>query len=50
MKRKIISLISAVTMVFTLIPTVAVAENKTNDSKEAIKIMPIGDSITHGYQ
>ncbi|MDE6679592.1 MAG: hypothetical protein K2K02_11190, partial [Ruminococcus sp.] len=37
-------------MAFTLIPTVAVAENKTNDSKETIKIMPIGDSITHGYQ
>ncbi|MDE6502799.1 MAG: hypothetical protein K2L10_11995 [Ruminococcus sp.] len=50
MKKKIISLISAVTMAFTLIPTVAVAENKTNDSKETIKIMPIGDSITHGYQ
>lgn len=48
MKRKILSLISAVTMAFTLVPTVAVAEEET--TKETIKIMPIGDSITHGYQ
>ncbi|MDE5556421.1 MAG: hypothetical protein K2J32_01825 [Ruminococcus sp.] len=49
MKRKILSLISAVTMAFTLMPTVAVAEEETT-TKETIKIMPIGDSITHGYQ
>lgn len=49
MKRKILSLISAVTMAFTLIPTVAVAEEETT-TKETVKIMPIGDSITHGYQ
>lgn len=49
MKRKILSLISAVTMAFTLVPTVAVAEEETS-TKETIKIMPIGDSITHGYQ
>lgn len=48
MKRKILSLISAVTMVLTLVPTVAVAEEET--PTEPIKIMPIGDSITHGYQ
>lgn len=49
MKRKILSLISAVTMAFTLVPTVAVAEEETT-TKETLKIMPIGDSITHGYQ
>lgn len=49
MKRKIMSLISAVTMAFTLVPTVAVAEEETT-TKETLKIMPIGDSITHGYQ
>lgn len=49
MKRKILSLISAVTMAFTLVPTVAVAEEET-PTKETLKIMPIGDSITHGYQ
>lgn len=49
MKRKIISLISAVTMVFTLVPTAAVAEDE-KISDETFKIMPIGDSITHGYQ
>ena len=49
MKRKIISLISAITMAFTLVPTVAVAEEETS-TKETIKIMTIGDSITHGYQ
>lgn len=49
MKRKILSLISAVTMAFTLVPTVAVAEEET-PTNEPIKIMPIGDSITHGYQ
>ncbi|MCM1314260.1 MAG: GDSL-type esterase/lipase family protein [Muribaculaceae bacterium] len=49
MKRKILSLISAVTMAFTLIPTVAVAEDE-KITDETIKIMPIGDSITHGYQ
>lgn len=49
MKGKIMSLISAVTMAFTLIPTVAVAEEETT-TKETLKIMPIGDSITHGYQ
>lgn len=49
MKGKIMSLISAVTMAFTLVPTVAVAEEETT-TKETLKIMPIGDSITHGYQ
>ncbi|MCM1506679.1 MAG: GDSL-type esterase/lipase family protein [Ruminococcus flavefaciens] len=49
MKRKIISLISAVTMVFTLMPTVAIAEDE-KISDQTLKIMPIGDSITHGYQ
>lgn len=49
MKRKILSLISAVTMVFTLVPTVAVAEGEKISDK-TFKIMPIGDSITHGYQ
>lgn len=49
MKRKIMSLISAVTMAFTLVPTIAVAEEETT-TKETLKIMPIGDSITHGYQ
>lgn len=49
MKKKILSLISAITMAFTLVPTVAVAEEET-PTNEPIKIMPIGDSITHGYQ
>ncbi|MDE6780363.1 MAG: hypothetical protein K2J40_02750, partial [Ruminococcus sp.] len=49
MKRKILSLISAVTMAFTLVPTVSAAEEEAT-AKETIKIMPIGDSITHGYQ
>ncbi|MDE6848372.1 MAG: hypothetical protein K2O29_08205 [Ruminococcus sp.] len=49
MKRKIMSLISAVTMAFTLVPTVAVAKEETV-TDNTIKIMPIGDSITHGYQ
>lgn len=49
MKRKIMSIISAVTMAFTLVPTVAVAEEETV-TDNTIKIMPIGDSITHGYQ
>lgn len=48
MKKKLFSLISAITMIFTLTPTITIAENKT--SKETLKIMPIGDSITHGYQ
>lgn len=49
MKRKILSLISAVTMAFTLVPTVSVAEGEKISDK-TFKIMPIGDSITHGYQ
>lgn len=44
MKKKLISIISAITILSTSVPTVSVAENKT------LKIMPIGDSITHGYQ
>lgn len=46
MKKKLISMISAITMLSTLIPTTSIAETE----KETLKIMPIGDSITHGYQ
>ncbi len=52
MKRKILSLITATAMTvsfFSVQGMTACAAEKT-DTKEVIKIMPIGDSITHGYQ
>jgi len=54
MKRKILSLITATAMTISFfavqnITAVAVDETETA-SEETVKIMPIGDSITHGYQ
>ena len=53
MKIKILSLITATAMTVSFFAmqcmnTCAVDETET--TKETIKIMPIGDSITHGYQ
>lgn len=54
MKRKILSLITATAMTVSFfavqnMTAVAVDETETA-SEETVKIMPIGDSITHGYQ
>lgn len=51
MKRKILSLMmSAVTISAMTVPNFTTYTYADRISEETVKIMPIGDSITHGYQ
>ncbi len=54
MKRKILSLITATAMTVSFFAvqnmTACAVDETETASKETVKIMPIGDSITHGYQ
>lgn len=51
MKRKILSLmLTAVTLSALAVQNLTACAVTETETKETIKIMPIGDSITHGYQ